>query len=150
MSSKKIINCILCESDQEISVVFSKKLNCNNREYLAEVVQCKSCGFVFDNTEIEEKDLSEFISSSYYKSKKIGSDIDNRFKRHFANRAKSHIKLITQNFPFNFPGKALDIGCGAGIFLNNLKQLGWSTFGIEPSDEHYCYAKNILNLNVTN
>ena len=41
MNSNKIINCILCESYQKVSVVISKKLNCNNREYLAEFVQCK-------------------------------------------------------------------------------------------------------------
>jgi 2-polyprenyl-3-methyl-5-hydroxy-6-metoxy-1,4-benzoquinol methylase len=31
--------------------------------------------------------------------------------------------------------KALDVGCGDGKFLNGLQDLGWDTYGIEPSSD---------------
>ena len=36
--------------------------------------------------------------------------------------------------PYRGAGKILDVGCGAGSYLYRLKQWGWETYGVEPSE----------------
>jgi SAM-dependent methyltransferase len=49
--------------------------------------------------------------------------------------------------PFRGSGKILDIGVGGGSYLYRLKQLGWNTFGVEPSAIGWHRARS-LGLNV--
>lgn len=56
-------------------------------------------------------------------------------------------------FEFIFPtfkpnGKLLDIGCGSGHRMAQLKELGWEVYGIEPSLELVKYGKEKFNLNI--
>jgi len=45
-------------------------------------------------------------------------------------------------------GRLLDVGCGNGAFLSNMKQLGWSVEGIEPDIEALMVARKNLRLNL--
>jgi len=45
---------------------------------------------------------------------------------------------------FQRPGKALDIGCGEGLFLNSMKQLGWSVAGCETGGQAASRAEEVL------
>lgn len=45
-------------------------------------------------------------------------------------------------------GKALDVGCGNGAFLNVLKQLGWEVRGIEMSSKAAQVAKTAFDIDV--
>lgn len=96
----------------------------------------------------DESELNQFIFEKYYQTKDIGSQIDKRFIRHFTRRAKIHIKYLTKFYNEGFKGKVLDVGCGAGLFLNEMRKIGWDTNGIEPSRECYKYATNNLKLDV--
>jgi SAM-dependent methyltransferase len=49
--------------------------------------------------------------------------------------------------PYRGSGKVLDIGTGGGSYLYRLKQWGWNTFGVEPS-ETGCQRARSLGLNV--
>jgi len=46
------------------------------------------------------------------------------------------------------PGRILDVGCGAGHFLNGMKLRGWQTFGIEVSEGAAAYARERFGLEV--
>jgi 2-polyprenyl-3-methyl-5-hydroxy-6-metoxy-1,4-benzoquinol methylase len=59
--------------------------------------------------------------------------------------AQEMIKGINR---FKKTGKILDIGCGAGIFLDYARKLGWDTYGIELTESNYRFAKYNLGLNV--
>jgi len=112
------------------------------------ISQCSQCNLVFNNSDISQSILKNFIEEEYYKSKDVGFSIDKRFVRHFTRRAKQHKKLILKCFPENFKGNVLDVGCGAGYFLHEMKKNSWNSFGIEPSNEHYLYAVNNLDIKV--
>jgi SAM-dependent methyltransferase len=46
------------------------------------------------------------------------------------------------------PGKVLDIGCGRGLTLHALEQLGWQTRGCELSETSSRHAREVLGLDV--
>jgi 2-polyprenyl-3-methyl-5-hydroxy-6-metoxy-1,4-benzoquinol methylase len=48
----------------------------------------------------------------------------------------------------NQVGKLLDVGCGNGQFLNNMRNLGWEVYGTEIDSKAVETAQNEYNLNV--
>jgi SAM-dependent methyltransferase len=48
--------------------------------------------------------------------------------------------------PYRGSGKILDVGCGGGGYLYRLKQWGWNTYGVEPSETG---AKQAQSLGLT-
>jgi 2-polyprenyl-3-methyl-5-hydroxy-6-metoxy-1,4-benzoquinol methylase len=138
------ISCQLCKT-KNYSVIFTKLIKKNIN---IEIVKCDSCDFIFNNTIIEDERLKKFIFYDYYKSKNVGHTIDKRFIKHFKKRAKNHINLIAKFYGPRFNGSVLDVGCGAGIFLNEMRKKGWDVSGIEPSNECYEYATKNYNLKI--
>ena len=137
--------CPLCR--HESKCIFNKTL-CDDIDI--KILKCSSCQLIFDDTSIEKTKLDKFISEEYYKTKDVGSKIDQRFIKHFTRRANIHIKLILKFFPNKFKGKVLDVGCGGGMFLHEMEKKCWSVVGVEPSYEHYQYATEVLGLDVWN
>ena len=45
-------------------------------------------------------------------------------------------------------GKLLDIGCGNGYFLAQMRDLGWDVVGVEPDPNAVKVAKEEYDLNV--
>lgn len=46
------------------------------------------------------------------------------------------------------PGKLLDVGCGDGQFLANMRELGWEVHGVEPDGQAVKAANQKFGLNV--
>jgi 2-polyprenyl-3-methyl-5-hydroxy-6-metoxy-1,4-benzoquinol methylase len=46
------------------------------------------------------------------------------------------------------PGRLLDVGCGAGLFLAVARRRGWSTFGVDGSAEATRHAREYFGLEV--
>ena len=63
INEKIILNCVLCNSKQEVNTTLKKELNFKNRNYSIEVVQCVNCGFIFDNTYIDATELNKFYAN---------------------------------------------------------------------------------------
>ena len=124
-TQNRYFNCVMCLSNEEVRQVIKKEIKVNNKYFLIEVVECLNCRLVFDCSDINPTDLNHYITDEYYKEKKIGSRIDKRFIKHFTNRARLHINFFSHFFSPGFTGKVLDIGCGAGIFLHEMRTLGW-------------------------
>jgi len=136
--------CPLC-SINKFKKLFSKLIW---NKYQIDIVKCINCGFIYNNSKIDKTELNNFIFQEYYKTKNIGSKIDDRFIRHFTRRANIHIKYLKKFHLDKFKGKVLDVGCGAGIYLKEMRNNGWEPFGIEPSEECYNYCVDELGINV--
>lgn len=108
---------------------------------------CLECKLIFKETHTSSESL-KVQEGEYYSSKKIGSLVDNRFLKHHTRRARNHHRYISKYFDKDLDKTVLDIGSGAGIFLNYLKQRGWEVEGIEPDPIMQSYAKRKLDLNI--
>ncbi|MFY9461872.1 MAG: class I SAM-dependent methyltransferase [Candidatus Sungiibacteriota bacterium] len=62
--------------------------------------------------------------------------LENRLEKHREQRAKTIIPVLKGHMDFNKDARILEVGCGFGVTLNELrKQYDCKVFAIEPSDE---------------
>jgi SAM-dependent methyltransferase len=93
------------------------------------VVQCANCSVVFLNPRYSDQELAAVYPSDYYA-------YQDNFRR---PRWKKVVKglLGYQTGPkdphFESPGTVLDLGCGSGWFLQEMRARGWMAYGVEIS-----------------
>lgn len=112
--------CNICDSDN-ISLKFIKeKIN---------FAECKKCGFIFvyptPSIETQQEYYDKEYKSGLYK---LASDTENLRKKLNQRRFSEISKYIPK-------GNLLDIGCGAGFFLDVAAEKGLSAYGVELSTE---------------
>lgn len=93
---------------------------------------CSQCQFLFTDPRPQDSALGNYYLSDKYISHTGGNNsfID---KLYLLARKRALIwkrKLIENN---SHPGNLLDIGCGTGDFLLEMKSHQWNTSGVEPS-----------------
>lgn len=103
------------------------------------LVQCTTCGLVYQNPRPSEKDWEYIYPDEYDQYVSIPSKmntLENIFRRYgLLKRIRSIEKYIKK-------GTLCDLGCSTGEFLFELKDHpGWNVFGIEPSTIASQYAR---------
>lgn len=125
------------------------------------IVQCKECGFVFVNPIQTTKALIQdgpVIDDQVHLLKSTNiDDINGSWEQPLiegymrelpakelnARSVLRHINDLTKT-----RGTLLDVGCGAGIFLNVARDEGWDCYGIEPLAAHAIFARAHFGLNI--
>ncbi len=117
------------------------------------VMRCSSCGTVFTDPQLAYGALSSFFDESYGPFRVAGARNAGVVARILALLKRRTLgqyfgygekrwwqfslfpfRLAFAHYPrFVKGGRLLDLGCGAGNFLADLKGLGWETFGVDPS-----------------
>lgn len=123
------------------------------------VVKCENCGLIFINPQPSFKELEKYYSpEKYYSFDKIRHKEDDKNvrlklllynlfsgpknKNYLLKTFLSPIKLLARQTKVFPEAKFLDIGCGAGQFLYEMKQLGIkNVYGVEPGDFNEKQAK---------
>lgn len=118
------------------------------------IIECLNCGVCF---------TSPFLNSSQYKQyhkahqvafngagreRDIEKYLDNKESAWLGLGYENRLKIISEIKPD--VKRVLDIGCGAGLFLDYLKNKGFIVEGIELSPWGYEIAKYKLGLNIKN
>lgn len=95
-------------------------------------LRCVSCGLAGLALEQGQRDFRNFYAADY----KPGSPEFAEGKRsllasfrelNFSRMGQRIEKLIP-------PGRLLDVGCGAGLFLSTMRRRGWDVAGLEPNE----------------
>jgi SAM-dependent methyltransferase len=99
-----------------------------------QIVECKECGFVFTNPRPLQENLGKYYKSTAYVSHSDTSDgiINKLYKQVRKITLNQKYKLVK---PYLENNNLLDIGSGAGAFLNTVYEKGVNAFGVEPDKE---------------
>ena len=142
------VSCEICESDTKKEV-----LEISNDKFLKQIgldqkrvrnVICLNCGFVYQYPKINLMELELLYKEKYREIQGLSEE----YIRHHSEIQPKKANYILSNLP-DKPSNALDIGCAAGFFLNELRKRKIEVFGNEPNLSFAEYARNQFNLPVT-
>lgn len=135
---KYIDLCNMCGSSTDKHKILGKRLNRSqgrNPKSLAgittTVMKCTTCGLIYSNPQPIPEDISDHYGippEGYWKAEYFKNDL-NYFNQEIST-LKKLIKLPTEP-------KSLDIGAGLGKAMIALKNAGFDSYGLEPSEPFY-------------
>jgi 2-polyprenyl-3-methyl-5-hydroxy-6-metoxy-1,4-benzoquinol methylase len=134
------VDCALCGSS-------SRELRF--REGTFEVLRCLDCGLVYVSPRrVAEALIAEVYDASYWNS---DAPRERGYADYDADEAlwrrtwRARLAALESQLPA--AGRALDVGCASGLFLEQLKASDWQVEGVEPSQT--MNARAILRLGGT-
>ena len=152
-------NCPVCLSDKRkilsrdldriCNVLKKSGIELSNEDVPSELVQCTNCGHKYSSLILKDEILSKYYlvaESEYYDKVKAGEYDVNWDDVDKAN--KKLLDTVTAFSPAN--GSVLEIGCGMGRLLYQLKNKGYSCYGVEPSKFAAQYAVQNFGIDVIN
>jgi 2-polyprenyl-3-methyl-5-hydroxy-6-metoxy-1,4-benzoquinol methylase len=105
------------------------------------LARCVGCGHVATRPEPDAADLAALYGQEYY-----GPE-HRRFKGPLETATTLFRRwrgwYIARRFK---PGTVIDVGCGRGLLLEELRRRGWTVLGTELSDEAAEYARDYLHI----
>ncbi len=135
-------HCPVCNDTKIRSVVSAVDYTVSEETF--DIWHCANCTARFTQGVPEQDQIGRYYQSSEYIShSETKSGLVNKLY-HFVRSITltSKRKLILKETGLK-KGHMLDLGCGTGAFLNEMKKAGWSTTGIEPDEQA---RKNALDL----
>ncbi len=135
-NSRSVHQCNLC-GHTDLSHVFTKF------EY--ELVRCNACGLAF----IANPPTPEDLAASYQQEANYHNDLVDPNSAAFAimsGVAGTHMDFVGR---YAKAGTLIDVGCSAGLFLNEAQQAGFDVSGIEFSKGSAAFARSHFGFSVT-
>lgn len=131
-------NCDACNLDDSIAVSDEKARDYITGDEFA-LVRCRRCGLVYVNPAPGPEEMERYYPPSYYSS-----------RRSFYEplTISSRVRKIIKAAPAPKRKAILDVGCGRGGLLAEMKKLGWEVHGTELSDNSSALAKEEFGLDI--
>jgi SAM-dependent methyltransferase len=140
----KIDTCPVCKSNGSFKNYISALDYLITKEEF-KVVQCPECSFIFTNPRPDDQSLGHYYKSDNYDSHKTENTslkdfLYKKVRNYSTSKKLTLINKITK-------GKSLlDIGCGAGFFINYCHQNQWKVEGMEPNLEALPYTPPTIKI----
>jgi SAM-dependent methyltransferase len=106
------------------------------------MIKCRNCNFIYLNPRPSTQDLRAFYQQGYLPDDPESIENWRCMMKGVYRTAVGHIEKYCRK------GKVLDIGCGFGFFLQELKQKSWEVTGLDMSLSGISYARETLKLPV--
>jgi 2-polyprenyl-3-methyl-5-hydroxy-6-metoxy-1,4-benzoquinol methylase len=113
---------------------------------LFEVARCGVCGLTVTTPQPTGAAMSAYYPAGYYGSrggKRFPAVVERLQDALYARRAR---RLEALNG--GHPGRVLDVGCGRGLLLEQLRRRGWDVQGTELSEQSAAYPRDVLGIPV--
>ncbi|MEK7382038.1 MAG: class I SAM-dependent methyltransferase [Elusimicrobiota bacterium] len=108
-----------------------------------EILRCPDCGLGRTWPPEPEERIGSWYPEQYYGKENVRfNPLFERLVRWFRRRRAA---VLYNRVP---RGPLLDVGCGRGLLLNYLRELGYETHGVELSATAAWHARNVLKLPV--
>ncbi len=130
---EKLLNCPICESNQLATFIKAKDYTVSN-DYFT-INQCIKCKFKFTNPRPSLNEISPYYLSENYISHSDTSKgfVNSLYKIVRQYTINQKVRLINNYVPKG--SSVMDYGAGTGAFLYALSKSGFSTIGVEPSEQ---------------
>lgn len=117
--------------------------SCPSIEPGFELLTCPDCGFGRTWPAVPQAEIGRWYPQEYYGKENV------RFNALFETMIRLFRKRRAEVLYNRVPrGPVLDVGCGRGITLSYLRDLGYEAHGLELSDEAAHHARRVLKLDV--
>lgn len=125
------MKCPLCGSETEVFRLYRTLDFFLTREEF-EIWECLHCKIRYTYPFPAEADLPKYYRSPEYLSHAKADK--SAFSLLYDSIRSLNVKWKARQFKpfFPNPGSILDVGCGSGAFLGEMKQRGWACIGVEP------------------
>lgn len=140
-------SCPACGS-ADLKKVFSvKDYTVSGESFLIE--ECNACTLRFTQDVPVENAIGRYYKSEDYISHTNTAKgfVNSLYHRVRKRTLKSKRKLI-QEETGSKTGRLLDMGCGTGSFVNEMKQGGWEATGLEPDPDARKVASELYSLDI--
>jgi len=142
----KSVTCNLCESNTNIPLFQAEDL-CFGPDRKFTLVKCSGCNLVFLNPRPPEEEMANYYPPAYFGTEKTLSDPEPLRETAYE---KNKMDKILKSCLLPQKGRILDVGCGKGEFLANMREKGWEDYGVEAAGIAAVYAQEKMGVNVLN
>lgn len=140
----QVAECPICNGNQFKKKYICTDFTCSHEAF--QIVECENCKLLLTSPRPEESQLGR-----YYQSDKYISHSDT--SKGLTNKLYKQVRTFTIDQKLRFikslspEGKLLDIGSGAGYFLEACQKSGFNCTGIEPDTT--TRERSILQFNIS-
>lgn len=140
------MNCSLCGSTKVFKVYQVRDFFFSGEEF--GLMECEECRVRFTHPVPSKEELFKYYKSDEYLSHANKQKTFLAFLYDFIRgiNVKWKANQISRYCPNT--GAILDVGCGAGVFLSEMKKRGWMCTGVEPDTNSLSYVEDKLQINV--
>ncbi len=145
MTHMTITSCPICDSSDLVPVLDVKDYTVSKESF--PISKCNNCTLRFTQNAPGEKEIGRYYKSEDYishtnTSKGLVNSLYQRVRKKTLKKKRKLIESVTGISK----GHILDIGSGTGAFVNEMKQQGWDSTGLEPDDDARKVAKIQYNV----
>lgn len=108
--------------------------------------RCGQCGLIFLSPRPTPESLSAYYPDIYAPYRRAIQDETSGLMRWMRRRNIRKRSRLVEQFATSTPGRLLDLGASTGIFMDDMRSLGWQVVGIELNQQAAAYARERLGL----
>lgn len=140
------VNCTLCGANNS-EILFNGRDLWYGIPGSFPVRRCRECSLIYLSPRPSVEEMARYYPTRYAPYQLAEANASNFLQRW--NRRYSENKKVRAVEKYITPkGRALDIGCATGDFLDRLRDRGWEVVGVEMNDEAASYGRTHLRLDI--
>ncbi|MCP4535529.1 MAG: class I SAM-dependent methyltransferase [Chloroflexi bacterium] len=137
--------CSLCEADDAERLLTLRDYGFDGPGEFP-LVRCRQCGLMYLNPRPGPAQMDHYYPADYLPYKSAIEDERWALMRWVRRYNIRQRRRAVERFSRHVPRRVLDVGCSTGIFLAEMRDAGWETYGVDISPIAIAYARERFGL----